>query len=221
MKVLVADDEPLTNQIVSETLKKWGYDVISTNNGLDAWKLLESKDAPKLAILDWMMPGKTGVEICQQLRERKSGSYIYTILLTGKSDKVDVVEGLAAGADDYLTKPCNPQELRVRLNVGERILRMEQDLMAALESIKHLTTSLNQQSDPNLEKMTPREVEILQLVIAGKSDEEIAKHFQLGVQWVDAHISNILLKLNAPNRQAAIEKAKASNLLTTVSSVFT
>lgn len=215
MKILVADDEPLTNQIVSETLRKWGYDVISVEDGGSAWKVLEKDSAPKLAILDWMMPGMSGVDICQRLRVQKAHSYVYVILLTGKSDKVDVIEGLSSGADDYLTKPCNPHELRVRLNVGERILNMERDLLDALDNIKRLT-SLNQQTHKDsaeVSALNSRELEILNMIQENKSDEEIAKCFRLSPKWVEAHLHNILLKLNVPDREMAAQRALQSGLI--------
>lgn len=215
MKILVADDEPLTNQIVSETLRKWGYDVTSVDDGNSAWKVLQKESGPKLAILDWMMPGLSGVDICQKLRVQKSHSYVYVILLTGKSDKVDVIEGLSSGADDYLTKPCNPHELRVRLNVGERVLRMEKELLDALDNIK-LLTSLNQQNHKGaseISALNSRELEILNMIQENKSDEEIAQSFRLSPKWVEAHLHNILLKLNVPDRQMAAERALKSGLI--------
>src|SRR5205823_3030181 len=115
MKILIAEDDEITNQILVETLSKWQYEVISTTNGTEAWQMLQQEDAPKLALLDWMMPGINGIELCEKIRARRQSSYTYILLLTGKTEKADIIRGLDAGADDYIAKPCDHQELKVRL----------------------------------------------------------------------------------------------------------
>ncbi len=128
MKVLVADDEPVSRQILEKTLTRLNYEVISAADGLTAWRILRGEDAPPLAILDWMMPGLDGVEVVKRLRLKDTGSYVFTILLTAKSETQDIVAGMEAGADDYLTKPFDKNELLARLQSGERILRLEENL---------------------------------------------------------------------------------------------
>ena len=120
MKVLVAEDNPVFQFMLRTPLAKWGYEVVPARDGLEAWRILESADAPHLAILDWMMPGMDGVELCRRVRAAGREPYIYIMLLTARAESKDLVQGLEAGADDYLTKPFNAQELRVRLATGNR-----------------------------------------------------------------------------------------------------
>src|SRR5262245_4560959 len=103
-------------------LTKWGYDPVMARDGLEAWSILQAENAPRLAILDWMMPGLDGIEICQRIRAAAREPYIYVVLLTSRTASQDLVDGMDAGADDYLTKPFNAHELRVRLRAGNRIL---------------------------------------------------------------------------------------------------
>jgi diguanylate cyclase (GGDEF)-like protein len=140
MKVLIADDDDVMRHILDTTLSKWGYEVETVRNGLEAWQLLQSADAPKLAILDWIMPGMDGVEICQAIRKFEDRPYIYVILLTAKHRKEDVIAGMDAGADDYLSKPFVPQELKVRLRAGQRILDLQAELLSAKESLRYQAT---------------------------------------------------------------------------------
>ena len=124
MKVLVADDEPVTCRLLQWSLERWGMEPVIVNDGSLAEWMLQREDAPRLALLDWMMPGVDGVEICRRLRKRAAGPYIYTILVTSKARKQDAIEGLEAGADDYVTKPFDPDELRARLTAGRRIVEV-------------------------------------------------------------------------------------------------
>ena len=122
MKVLVAEDDLLFQVILDALLRDWGYEVILIPTGEDAWEILQKEDGPQLAILDWFMPGMSGMEVCRRVRARVTGRYVYMLLLTGRNESGDVVSGIEAGADDYLTKPFNAQELRVRLFAGRRVL---------------------------------------------------------------------------------------------------
>ena len=124
-RILIAEDDPVSRHMLKAFLFKWGYQVISANDGLEALRLLEGDDAPPLAVLDWMMPGMEGAEVCRRVRERKGHPYIYILLLTARTQKGDLLRGLEAGADDYLTKPFDAQELRARLHVGQRILDLQ------------------------------------------------------------------------------------------------
>ena len=126
--VLIAEDDPIFRRVLENWLTRWNYGVTSLENGLDAWSVLQHKDAPQMVILDWMMPGLDGIELCRRIRDHKGGPYKYVLLLTAKGSKEDVVAGLEAGADDYLTKPFDLNELRARVRTGKRIL----DLQAAL-----------------------------------------------------------------------------------------
>lgn len=137
MKILIAEDDVTSRGILESILPKWGYKVVSTSDGNDAWKQLQTKDAPKLVILDWMMPGIEGIEICRRVRENteKDKPYTYLILLTAKESKESIIKGMEAGADDYITKPFDPHELRVRLRAGQRILDLQSELLAAKKEL--------------------------------------------------------------------------------------
>jgi DNA-binding response OmpR family regulator len=141
MKALIADDDLTYRRMLEALLLKWGYDVVVTADGEAAWQVLQAPDAPQLAILDWMMPGKDGVEICRQIPKSSGSDPKYIILLTSKGGKEDIVSGLDAGADDYVTKPFESEELRARVQVGERILRLQSELA---KRVKELQEALNQ-----------------------------------------------------------------------------
>jgi diguanylate cyclase (GGDEF)-like protein len=140
MKVLIADDDDVLRHILEATLMKWGYEAIIARNGLEAWRILQEDDAPKLAILDWIMPGMDGPALCREIRKLEDRPYIYVLLLTSKHRKEDVIAGLEAGADDYISKPFDPHELKVRLRAGRRILDLQAELLAARESLHYQAT---------------------------------------------------------------------------------
>lgn len=140
MKILIAEDDPTSRRLLQITLAKWGYDIITCANGADAFEALKRENAPCLAVLDWMMPGMDGAEVCRRVRELGNEPYVYIILLTAKTQKEDVVDGMEAGADDYLTKPFNPQELRVRVRAGIRIIELQSNLIAAREDLLRQAT---------------------------------------------------------------------------------
>jgi len=131
VKILIADDDPTTRRMLEAFLVKWGYEVMVANQGDEAWETLRRSDAPRLAILDWMMPGMDGVQVCREVRKRKGRPYVYILLLTAKGQKRDIVAGLEAGADDYLTKPLYPYELRACLRAGRRIVELQGQLVSA------------------------------------------------------------------------------------------
>jgi sigma-B regulation protein RsbU (phosphoserine phosphatase) len=145
MRILIADDDSISRRMLETTLDKWGYEVVTTCTGKAACEALQAEDAPRLAILDWMMPEMDGVEVCRIIRSTPSKMPPYLILLTSKSTKGSVVEGLNSGADDYVTKPFDRDELNARLRVGLRILELQssltlrvQELEAALVQVKQL-----------------------------------------------------------------------------------
>ncbi len=140
MRILVAEDNPVFQSMLNNMLSKWGYDVVRADNGELAWQILSDGQAPPLAILDWMMPGIDGVEICRRIRKAAQQRYVYVILLTAKTEQKDLVEGMEAGADDYLTKPFNTHELRVRLRAGRRILDLQEQLLQAQEALREQAT---------------------------------------------------------------------------------
>jgi len=136
MRILIAEDSGPSRLALAKTLAKWGYEVLSCRDGTCAWTELQKEDAPRLAILDWMMPGLSGPEICKLVRERVGEQYTYILLLTSKTQKEDLVEGMEAGADDYVTKPFDQQELQVRIHAGKRILDLHAQLLAAREAVR-------------------------------------------------------------------------------------
>jgi diguanylate cyclase (GGDEF)-like protein len=140
MKILIADDSSVSRHLLGSMVKKWGYDVVSVSDGTQAWEVLSKPDAPRLAILDWMMPGLTGPEVCEKVRGKGGESYTYILLLTGRTQKEDVIEGMDAGADDYVVKPFDQQELRVRLRAGRRIVELQDELLYAREELRQQAT---------------------------------------------------------------------------------
>jgi two-component system, cell cycle response regulator len=134
--ILIAEDDRIFRRILQSWLQKFGYRVVATEDGAKAWAILQQDQAPALLILDWMMPGVDGPELCRRIRGRAQGFYPYILLVTAKDDKQDVVQGLASGADDYLTKPFDPGELQARLQVGKRILELQRELIRAREEIR-------------------------------------------------------------------------------------
>jgi predicted signal transduction protein with EAL and GGDEF domain len=127
-KILIADDDPVTRYGLTKTLEAAGYEVIAVENGRLALECLSGKDGPRLALLDWLMPEVNGLTVCREIRRHSEYPYVYMILLTARKSQEDVISGLQAGADDYLTKPCNLEELKARLRSGERILKLEEKL---------------------------------------------------------------------------------------------
>ena len=122
MRTLIAEDDVVSRHVLESLLVKWGYDVVVTENGNEAWEVLRQSDAPPLAILDWAMPGLDGAELCRRIRSAPNSFPPYIIMLTARQGKEDIVEGLGSGVDDYVTKPFDPEELQARLHVGERVL---------------------------------------------------------------------------------------------------
>lgn len=129
MKILIAEDNAVCQLVLKRLLTQWGHEVIVTADGNAAWEILKRKDAPPIAILDWLMPGMDGVDLCRKVRSESEAPFVYLVLLTGKTRQEDIIQGIDSGADDYLSKPFNHQELRVRLRAGQRIVELHQDLL--------------------------------------------------------------------------------------------
>ena len=136
MKVLLADDNASVRKILEAMLTAWGYDVVSSSDGTEAWNLLQRPDAPSLLILDWMMPGMDGIDICRTLRSRQASFPHYIVLITCRGHKEDIVTGLEAGADDYITKPFEAEELRARIHVGRRYVELQMALNGQMTDLK-------------------------------------------------------------------------------------
>ena len=145
MNVVIADDDRVTAAVLSRTLERWDFRVQVASNGADAWIHLQGSDGPTLAILDWMMPGLDGPEVCRRVRCDLSQANMYLMLLTSRESRGDVITGLTAGADDYIIKPFDHDELRARVQVGVRVLTLQErlshrvvELQEALSNVKQL-----------------------------------------------------------------------------------
>ena len=130
MRVLIAEDDPVSRLSLQASLKKWGYEVTTAIDGNAALEILQKNDCPRLAILDWEMPGLTGVEVCRRVRSAVGRDYVYIAFLTARVLNEDIIEGFDAGADDFITKPFNPRELEGRLRAADRILDLHAELGA-------------------------------------------------------------------------------------------
>lgn len=141
MEILIAEDDAVSRTILEAYLRRWGYEVQVAKNGTEAFEILNRNNRPALAILDWMMPGMDGIELCRKVRASHMSQPIHIILLTARTSKADIVEGFGAGADDFMAKPFDREELRARVQVGARIVELERKLA---ERVQELTEALQQ-----------------------------------------------------------------------------
>jgi len=139
-QILVADDSATFRDMLCKLLAGWGYAVIPVTDGWQAWELLRRQDGPRLALLDWMMPGMEGAEVCRRVRADVRDRYVYMLLLSVRDELEDVVKGMESGADDYIVKPFRVDELRARLRAGERVLALQQELVEAREALREQAT---------------------------------------------------------------------------------
>jgi CheY-like chemotaxis protein len=144
MRILIAEDEPVSRRLLQKSLEGWGYETELCADGLQAWDALQHPDAPTIAVLDWMMPGMDGPDICRGIRESGQSRQPYLILLTGRTRMQDVVTGLKAGADDYLTKPVDRDELEARLGVATRIVQLQQRLALRVSELEQALSRVRQ-----------------------------------------------------------------------------
>jgi diguanylate cyclase (GGDEF)-like protein len=140
MRVLIADDSATMLRMLDRTLSGWGYEVVQAHDGEEALEILSSDDPPPLAVLDWVMPRITGPEVCERVRALKGRAYTYILLVTAKGQLQDLVEGMGAGADDYIVKPVENAALEVRLRAGRRIIELQTELIKAQEALRDQAT---------------------------------------------------------------------------------
>ena len=141
-KILIAEDHQVSRHLLERNLTNWGFNVVSAEDGEAALRILDSDDAPSIAVLDWIMPKLDGLEVCQRVRAVRNRPYVYLLLLTAKSQKEEVAAGLEAGADDYVIKPFDPDELRARLKVGQRVVNLERTLAAKVADLEQALTDV-------------------------------------------------------------------------------
>jgi phosphoserine phosphatase RsbU/P len=144
VRILIAEDEPVSRRLLQSVLTKWGYDVVVTSDGTQAWEALQQENPPLLVILDWMMPGLNGPQICRMARHLPKTQSTYIILLTAKGEKDDIVRGLAAGANDYVTKPFDSEELQARVQVGVRMVELQLRLETHVKELQEALSHVNQ-----------------------------------------------------------------------------
>ena len=141
MQALVVDDSAVYRKLIGDHLRSWGFGVTLAESGSEAWQILQQPDAPKLVLLDWVLPDLDGIELCQRIRQAgSSGPYVYVILLTSNEGRQNMLDAMQAGADDYLVKPFDELELKARLLVGKRILDLQEQLVSARESMRYAAT---------------------------------------------------------------------------------
>ena len=136
MRILIAEDDTASRRLLQASLARWGYEVIVTSDGQQAWEQLQLPNAPPLLILDWLMPGLDGIDVCRKARAHKNLRSAHIILLTSRDTKDDLVQGLEAGADDYVTKPFDPEELKARVHVGSRVVQLQRALADRVQELE-------------------------------------------------------------------------------------
>jgi len=144
MEILIAEDNATSRALLQAILQKWGYQVTAVKDGMEAWEILREEAAPAIAVLDWMMPEMDGFEVCRRVVEIEKRNPPYLILLTGRDSKEDISAGLEAGASDYITKPFDDNELRARIRVAERMIRLQDSLHRKIaelqDAVNHVKT---------------------------------------------------------------------------------
>ena len=146
MRILIAEDDAVSRRVLEATLEKAGYEVLVTRDGDEAWRALDGDDPPRLLVLDWMMPGLDGTEICARLRRREDGQSFYILLLTAKTQKEEIVAGLRSGADDYIAKPFHHEELKARVQSGRRLVELQQGLAERIAELEQALAEVKQLS---------------------------------------------------------------------------
>lgn len=137
MRIMIVEDDPVACLFLEVQLKKRGYEIVIKQDGVAAWEMLQSSEVPQIAIIDWMMPEMDGIDLCKKIRESPTLKPMYLIILTTKESRADKIAGLNAGADEYLAKPVDPEELYARIRAGERIARLQAELCQRIADLEH------------------------------------------------------------------------------------
>lgn len=197
MHILVAEDEKISQRILKSALERWGYMVTVTSDGEEAYSILCQDNAPTVAILDWVMPKINGLELCTLLRKEKGNIPLYLILLTAKDQQKDIVTGLEAGADDFIVKPFNPEELRARLNVGRRIVELQEKVREyhKMEGVLEMAGAVCHEMNQPLQVILSNS-EMLQ---AGKSPEK-TKQYVSKIKTCALQVGEITRKVMSVSR---------------------
>jgi len=200
VRVLVADDDPLARRLLEVTLTRSGYEVLAVADGVEAWDVLHGQDSPTLALLDWMMPGLTGVDVYRKVREATPRGPIYLIVVTSKGQTEDVVNALRTGADDYITKPFEIEELRARLAVGERLVTLQQQLADRVRALEEALAHVQQ-----LQGLIPICAWCGQVRSDGNYWEQVESYLakRSGLQFTHAICPPCRVKASAPLRRDA------------------
>lgn len=192
MPILIVDDENISRQTLRLHLEEWGHSVLTAEDGEEAWRFFQAHDCP-IVLTDWMMPRMLGPDLIQKIRATDRTQYTYVILLTSRSQKSDLIAGLASGADDFLVKPVDPHELKARLQTGVRISGLRQ--CGTGEPLRDPTP--RKQAEALLGKLNERETQILRDVVAGKPNKQIAQELDLSIKTIEADRSRLMRKLQA------------------------
>ena len=212
MKIMIADDSAVTRRMLKDAVTAWEYEVVEAENGNDAWDILQAKDPPRLAILDWLMPGTDGPEICRRIREANQEHYTYLVLLTSQSEREQIIEGLQSGADDYLVKPCDTGELEQRLRAGARIIELQDRL---LDANKKLARDLEVAARVQQAQLPAKSPSFGRCEVAWsyKPCDELGGDFLNVFQLDDDHIGLYLLDVTGHGVPAALVSVAVSRAL--------
>jgi phosphoserine phosphatase RsbU/P len=186
MKILIAEDDLTSRTLLQALLTQWGYEVISTCDGNEALAALQGHDAPQLAVLDWEMPGMDGVELCKELRRQERKYPLYLILLTSRGQRGDIVQGLEAGADDYVAKPYDDEELRARVNVGRRMVELQNTLRQKdkLQGVLEIAGAVCHEINQPLQAVSGLTELLLLKIEESNPCRQMLKNIQIGVERI-------------------------------------
>ena len=184
MKILIAEDDSTSRTMLEAVLSKWGYEVKSTCDGDEAWAVFQETDAPQLAVIDWMMPGIDGPTLCRKLRGQERKDPLYLILLTSRGESGDIVRGLEAGADDYIAKPYDNEELRARVNVGRRMITLQNELRERekFQGVLEMAGAVCHELNQPLQSVSGFSELILMDLETGDPNYERLKNIKMGIE---------------------------------------